>query len=404
MTSGSGDIDARRIWPLLPTEPQWLLLKVTAGGLAPPPCRASPDAVRHAWHEWCDRVIYPRRAILADRWGIKAMLPILAASLAQASVGMDRELQTILRAACLREQLRLATIRRLVDELLDVLADRSIDPLIAGELALAESAYRFDPALRHCGEIHLVVRQDELRAATDALLTVDWREDVPSTGAGPSELRLVHASGLPMVLGSELRLSPAAALRATSLQAGSVWGTIGGRRVRQLAPGNLLLSVLADGLRRGYWTAIQWVCDVWMLTGDGMDPDDWAVFVSAARNGRIARLAATAMKQIADHLEGDGAGAIVPTSVLDDLSNGPSDPAERQWATDWSEEAVVMRPWAALSAAPGPAQRRQALRITMAWQCHRLRERLRLWALKRPPIHRLARGVLRIVRLGRRKR
>lgn len=403
MPGRSRDIEGWLIWPLLPTESQWLLLKVCAGGCvkALPQGQGSADGVRSAWGQWVGRMVNTRRAILADRWGIKAMLPLLSAALGRARVGTDKELQTVLRAACLREQLRLATIRRLFAELLDALARASIEPLLVGELAVTETAYRFDPALRHCANIHLLVQPGEMDAAVQSLAGVNWRCVEPPIAGEPSEARLIHVSGLPLVVGSGLGLSFAAGRSTESLRAGSVQQTIGSRAVRQLGPADLLLSVVAGGLRRGCWTSIQWVCDAWLLARAGMSPADWAMFVSAARNARAARLVGATMKQIAECLPAGEGETVVPTSVLADLASGPVDPAERALAANWSTEAMGPHLRAALSAAVGGAEWRDTLRITTAWHYRRLRERLRLWAVKHPPIHRLARGVLRMVRLAR---
>ena len=120
------------LWPVLPTGPQTLLLQA---------CLGSPDVIARSWNRWPQGLRDPRRFIRRDTWGIKSILPLLHDSLRRSDVQLDKDMQTLLRTAFFRERLRLATIHRICRGLLRTLAASDISSVLAGDLAIAESAY-----------------------------------------------------------------------------------------------------------------------------------------------------------------------------------------------------------------------------------------------------------------------
>ena len=292
------------LWPLLPGPVQSLLLQA---------CLGPVGGIEGAWRKWCQQVREPRKLIQGDRWGIKAVLPLLHHSLGKGQVVLDKETQTLLRTAFFREQLRLATIRRLCRHLLRSLRGQGIDAVLTGDLAIAETAYD-SPVLRHCGDIRLLLAKDEIEGAVGHVCQENWRL-VARTGQTNGNYTLLdEESGLRLQMLSRPGLMGKGSDRAEGILARSSQVVVDKEAIRLPCWADLLIEAMEYALIHGSWQRIDWVCDASMLLKHPSE-QDWSTFVEIVQRNSLSWPVLAVLNYLMDSL-----GCCVRADVLGDLS------------------------------------------------------------------------------------
>lgn len=306
MTTDSTDHRSARLaslWPVLPTRPQTLLLQS---------CLAPTDTVAQSWRQWCKQVRDPRRVIRRDRWGVRSILPLLYDSLRRADVKLDKDMQTTLRTAFFRERLRWATIHRICRQLLQALCADGIRPILAGDLAIAESAYP-SPSLRHCGSLHLLIDAEDISRAIDCICSQNCRL-LDRTGLTDHVSALfTEESGLQLQITSCVRHTPHSRDTLTD-----VWARTGQQRIDDTTvcvpcPADLLVAAMDYALLHGSWQSVTWVCDVCMLARRFND-QDWDTLLDIAIRNHLVWPSLVVLNYLSESFD-----LRVPESVLDHL-------------------------------------------------------------------------------------
>jgi len=367
------------LWPLLPSAMQGLLLRT---------CLAGNDEARLAWREWVRRGGNLRALLLGDRWGAKAMLPLLRDSLARCGAELDKATQTTLRTAGFREELRLATISRVAGEAAEALDAAGVAAIVAGDLAVAITAYG-DPSLRHCGGLRLLVFPKQVERAVQCLSARRWTATCePSADGG--EVRLVHESQLKLEISASLFGWPLSRGAPAEMHSHAVPREVAGTRLVLQAAGDLLASVLEAPLREGSWRRLEWVPDAWKLLPK-LCPGDWETFVAAVHRADVHLPAIATLRYLREvaPLEGEVDGAMIGAierlgerAAEDGAPGGSASPAWKRRqavARDCAYAAIQSSPWEALQRARSPQRAILVLRAAS----RPLRMRVRRW-LRRP--------------------
>lgn len=317
-----------KMWPLLPSPTQTLLLQA---------CLGTDQLVDKAWRKWCKQVRNPRKMILSDRWGIKSILPLLHHSSRKSQVVLDKNIQTLLRTAFFREHLRHATIRRLCRQVVQDLRSRSIEVVLAGDLAIAKIAYD-SPALRHCDGIRLLLAEDQIAQAVELIRQRNWQLIASAEQSKETYVLLADESGLELQISSRLRWTPHASGTFGEVLAGSRHGLLDNVEMCLPCWADLLLSTVGYAFAYGSSRRIEWVCDAAMLLKHPGGPD-WLAFVQTVRRNSLSWPTLTVLKYLKNSF-----GCCVPRAVFDDLSRLSSEEQKAcNQVAEFSAHSVVHR-------------------------------------------------------------
>src|SRR5207247_2431223 len=83
----------------------------------------APEQAKASWLAWCERVGPPQIFFERNTRGLKGLLPFVQASLQRNEIALDSPFATYLRAARLREELRLNIIRDVAAEIREKLSE-----------------------------------------------------------------------------------------------------------------------------------------------------------------------------------------------------------------------------------------------------------------------------------------
>ncbi len=178
---------------ILPTSEQTLLLRA---------CLHSDESARQAWEEWQSHRNRLRNGFIGDHRSVRKLRPLLFNALRCHGVEIDKESQTYLRSAYLREKLRSKIFRRICRQILLLLKNEDIPAIVLKGTALAETVYD-SPVLRHCHDIELLIRNEDISRAASLLASLRFRRVSQKPKPG-SNFKLDHESGLPLELHSAL--------------------------------------------------------------------------------------------------------------------------------------------------------------------------------------------------------
>lgn len=332
---------------LVPDRRQTLLLR---GALHP------PEGARDAIETWQAETPAPARELGTGAAGGQLLAPLIARNMADGGARLDARLQTYLRTALVREELRARALRRICGETRDALTAAGILPVLLRGLAASETVYP-EPTLRHTHDLDLLVGADSLGEAVRALGGAGFRAD-PSAAAPPGTRLFVHASGLPLALHDELFRAPLHRRKPESMLARARTVPCLGGPLRLLAPADQLLHVLVHAAGAGSRASLLWACDAW-LTIRAERALDWDTLVAEATARRAALPVAILLRYLATELE-----APVPPATLDalDRAAGAATRVEREVAL-WGAWGVPgVRLSRALARAAGPVERAFLLR------------------------------------------
>ena len=235
-----------------------------------------------AWLAWCERVGSPQAFFERNTRGLKGLLPVLQFAVQKNEIAIDRTFATYLRAARLREELRLKIIREVVAELRDKLAERGISPIWLRGYPLAETIYP-DPCLRHCHGLYMLVPNASRAAA--ALAPRFGR--IPRLIFTAEGVLLKHASRLPVAISSRLLQLPGED-RLTELVRSRVEpAQLHALRGDRLSAADALLETIANAALSPSRCNLRWVIDSKQLL-QSSTPAIWDPFLQATEASNMA--------------------------------------------------------------------------------------------------------------------
>jgi hypothetical protein len=281
----------------LPTPTQTLLLRAALG---------SGRTARAAWQSWNQHVGDVRSALRGkDRLWTKRLLPLLLSSVKRNRLEADPQLLTFLKMAYTAEVARDTVCRRTGKEVLRQLTQETLTPIVVRGFAFSETVYA-EPCLRHCHDIDLLLDDDGARQARNVLLGLSFLPDGELPGG---RLRLVHTSGLPVIL--HRHLFPAGIDRPLLAEVlnRSERRPIAGAMANLLAPADALLHACTHAWStEGCWSPM-WICDVWFLLAT-LRSSDWTLAGDIARRARVEKPLSLTLHYLQTELD-----APIPSSI-----------------------------------------------------------------------------------------
>jgi hypothetical protein len=263
----------RAIASLTPDENHTLLLRALVL-----PAKEANDA----WLAWCERVGSPQVFFERNTRGLKGLLPVVQSAVQKNEIAIDRAFATYLRAARLREELRLKIIREVVAELRDKLAERGISPIWLRGYPLAETIYP-DPCMRHCHGLYLLVPN-----ASQAAVALGPRfTRIPRLIFTAEGVLLKHSSRLPVAISSRLlqlpgqdRLTELVRRRVEPAQLHDLRGD-------RVSAADALLETIANAALSPSRCNLRWVIDSKQLL-ETSTPAIWEPFLQAVEASDMA--------------------------------------------------------------------------------------------------------------------
>lgn len=236
---------------ILPTPDQTMLLRV---------CLWTGEAGREAWMKWHDRALNPKEALKKAEWA-KELLPLLYRSLEQNSIELDPSFRTYLRMAYVHEELRSQTYRQIFKETVSILTASGIPFLALGGAPLIEGIYD-DWPLRHCHDINLILKKEDIAKATDVL-------------SAQGIYKGKHVSGLPVYLNHFLFQLPHDHFPMAEVLKYAEEVRIDDVTMKTLCVTDNLLFVLGHAFSSPSRNSLRWVCDAYFLLLKRSAQLDW---------------------------------------------------------------------------------------------------------------------------------
>jgi hypothetical protein len=285
---------------ILPTPAETLLLRA---------CLSSSDSARRAWEQWQNEF---RDGFLGDNGSIRKLRPLVFNAQNVHGLEIDKESQTYLRSAYLQEDLRSKIVRRICRDILMLLEKEGIPTIVLKGTALAETVYD-NPVLRHCHDIDLLIRDQDMSRAMSLLPFIEFKEIDSKAEPGSSDCQLEHESGLPLELHTALFKLP-----YYNELLGETWKRsrnqiIADCPTRILAPADNLLHVCGHAFYESRRGSLRWVSDAWFIIDRHRDLD-WDLLLDCANRSHLALPLSVTLAYLAEELS-----APVPSSFLDRL-------------------------------------------------------------------------------------
>jgi hypothetical protein len=253
-------------------------------------------------------------AVLGEQAGLRELMPLLYNAQGHSGKIDPRDL-TVLRTATVHEELRHRAIVPVATQALDALSRAGFETLVTRGIALSETAYP-RPGLRHCHDLDLLVRPEDLDGAGAVLTSIGWLH-APAHRPGPLQgvaVTLVHPSGFPLELHTRLLArsyydlpSEGAFVRARSF-------SVGEALARRPSPTDMIIDVCVNAICRARPTSVKWVADA-LYTLREQPPIDWSLLTTLARQGGLALPLAVSLNYLAN-----GLAAPIPPATLADLA------------------------------------------------------------------------------------
>jgi hypothetical protein len=293
---------------ILPTEEQTRLLRA---------CLYSDAAGRRAWQSWREQIGDPVEALGRNGPGAGTLLPLLLSALRRNGIDAPSDLLTLLRAARYREELRSKAVAGICREVISGLAAGGISAIVLKGAALAATVYE-DRALRHCHDIDILVRVDDLTRAARTLADVGFRPIEGGAKRAAGDVRLVHARGLPVELHTRPFRPPSNDAWVAALWSRSREALVAGVPARVLSPADSLLHVCGQAAYSSSRASLLWVCDAWHIVA--RHPDlDWDVLLEGAVAAHLALPLSATLRYLATELD-----APIPAAALRHLGDAAS--------------------------------------------------------------------------------
>ena len=281
---------------VLPTSEQTLLLRA---------CLHPDESARAAWEEWQRR----RNGPIRDNASIRKVRPLVFNALRSHGLKLDRESQTYLRSAYLQEELRSYIFRRIFRDVLLSLASAGIPTIVLKGAALAETVYG-NPSLRHCHDIDLLIKEQDLRRATGLLSPLGFKKrDEPDS----EESKMDHDSALPLELHTRLFEIPYYTAPLAEMWERSEKRIVAGVEAQILSPADNLLHVCGHAFYSAKRKSLRWVCDAWLIIDQHRDPN-WDLLFDCARRSHLTLPLSVTLGYLAKELD-----APIPPTFLNRL-------------------------------------------------------------------------------------
>ena len=286
----------RGLASLIPDENHTLLLRSLL---------LAPEQAKASWLAWCERVGPPQIFFERNTRGLKGLLPFVQASLQRNEIALDSPFATYLRAARLREELRLNIIRDVAAEIREKLSEHGISPIWLRGYPLAETIYP-DPCLRHCHGLYILV--PNVAQAASALGPRFAR--IPRLIFTAEGVLLKHASRLPIAISSRLLQLPGEDGLTELARAHVEVTQLHKMQAHRLTPADALLETIANAALTPSRCNLRWILDS-MLLLQSSSPAIWTPFLRAASASNMALPLAHLLQYLQRNFEFD-----VPSFVL----------------------------------------------------------------------------------------
>ena len=296
----------------LPTAEQTWLLRA---------CLQSGQAGAEAWKAWLEHIGGPDRILGPATRGVRWLFPLLSTALRHNKVSIKHRVFAGLRAAYLAEEIRNKTYWSVFRDVLSRLAQHNLPTIVLRGAALAQTVYP-DPAMRHCHDVDLLLRPQDLSQAQNLLLSAGFVKSRGDPLHGHQHLVFRHRSHLPLELHSRPFLLP-----HYSIGTSEVWErvreqNIAGASTLILCPTDQLLHIAVHAFCCQSRSSLRWVCDAWFLL-QGRPHFDWTEVLDRACSHSVALPVLTMLDYLAQEI-----GAPIPDPFLNQLraasSEGPS--------------------------------------------------------------------------------
>lgn len=291
---------------ILPNSEETLLLRA---GLS------SSEVARAAWREWRDGV---QSAFIGRNPTIQKLRLLLAQAHRRNNFEMDKPSQIFLRLSYFKEVLRREIYQRICGNVLATFNRAGIPVVVLKGAALAETIYA--PALRHCHDIDLWLRDEDVGPAKNLLASLSFRAMAAGATDAHRSHRLVHRSELPVEL--HTRLFPRTGCNGIvdEIRRRGRSTTISGTTAQILAPEDNLLHVCAHAFFSNSRQSLRWVCDTWRIIERHRDLD-WELLLHTAQRSHLTLPLVVMLTYLAETL-----GSALPANVLDRLARAQTDP------------------------------------------------------------------------------
>ena len=288
---------------ILPSPEQTWLLRA---------CLHPAESGRQAWEVYQRLVTDPKKAFKNPRLGGKTLAPLLLTALRNNGVVVDSSILPYLRTAYLREELRSNTYRSILRDALTALSSRRVSSIVLKGAALAETVYA-EPALRHCDDISIFLREEDLLPAAALLSSCGFTPVRKKLWPGVRPFTLIHESGLPLHLHRSLFCVTRYNVPPADLWTRSQTHVIAGIPTRILSPADNLLHVCIQAFSYSRRESPRWVADAWHVIV-GHHDFDWDVMVDCAITNHLALPLYVTLRYLAEDLH-----APIPEIILDRL-------------------------------------------------------------------------------------
>ncbi|MDS3862227.1 nucleotidyltransferase family protein [Thermosynechococcaceae cyanobacterium BACA0444] len=225
-------------------------------------CLLTGDAGEKAWQAWKQKNQEPLIAIKKQSQPYKRHLPLLYYGLIRNEIKISNTLQTVLRTAVMREQLRNKTYERILYQTLDVLHKVNIRPFLLKGSVTASIAYPH-PSLRHCHDIDLFIRSMECKQAIMAFKQANLR--LISSDVQQLDIELKHPSGLPVFIHRNLFANAVYNRVQNKMLVASKPLLIMNKEVNSLNFTDLLLHICGHAATSSSCQSLTWVYDAYFL-------------------------------------------------------------------------------------------------------------------------------------------
>ncbi|AFY61433.1 nucleotidyltransferase family protein [Synechococcus sp. PCC 6312] len=247
-------------------------------------CLLTGDGGEKAWQAWKQKNQNPLIAIKKQSQPYKRHLPLLYYGLIRNKIKISNTLQTVLRTAVMREQLRNKTYERICYQTLDVLHKANIRPFLLKGSVTASIAYPH-PSLRHCHDIDLFIQPMEYKQAIVAFKKAKLR--LISSDVQQLDIELKHPSGLPVFIHRNLFANAVYNKVQDKMLVGSKPLLIMKKEVNSLNFTDLLLHICGHAATSSSCQALTWVYDAYFLLQQ-FPQIDWQNLLDNARSARFS--------------------------------------------------------------------------------------------------------------------
>jgi Uncharacterised nucleotidyltransferase len=296
LSSRPASLDALSVF--LPTAEETLLLRA---------CLSS-DEPSQTWARW-QRYRTDPNGFLGDCPSARKLRPLVYEAVRRYGLELDKESRTYLRSARLKEELRGNILRRVCGEVLQLFQKEDVPAIMLKGIALAETVYD-NPALRHCHDIDLLLREQDLERAANLLRSLRFRDQ--ESDSASDDYKLEHQSGVLLELhGCLFENGFKGSLEDT-------WARTEPRMLmaipaRILSPADNLSHVCVHGFYSPRRESLRWVSDAWFIIQRRRDLN-WDLLLEYGDRTHLALPLAVTLGYLAEDLN-----APVPSKILASL-------------------------------------------------------------------------------------